>query len=173
MSEGSPETREEAAARIAEATRRHERADKGLIALFPGTMSLAVEALKAPTLVNGGSAAAMLAFIGTGRQPITPDTILGLKLFAAGLLVAAAATGASWFSQFFYLAAADKAARVWTHPFVKLHPIYQQLGRSARVVVVALVLLAYGCAAGGMWSVASSLVPLSAVSPPASSPPAK
>lgn len=167
MAEGEPETREQFDTKTAYARHAHDRADEGIIALASAASTFAVEALKAPALVNGGSAAAMLAFIGTARQPITADTILGLKLFGAGLLTAALATGASWISQICYLECANRAERRWHHPFIIMPRGLEWAGNAARVLSVLLVVVAYGLAGWGMWSVASSLVPMPGSQPTA------
>ena len=159
MSDSASDPDKEHAAPDAEAQRAHDRADKALVAMFPATMSFAVEALKAPALINGGSAAAMLAFIGTGRQAVTSDTILGLRLFAFGLLSAALATGASWESQHFYLASGKKAVRAQAPPYVVEDAPLRRWGNTARLLAVILVLAAYGLAGVAMWTVSSSIVP--------------
>ena len=160
-----PETAEEAAKREGLAQRAHDRSDRSGGALFPAVSSFAVEALKAPALVNGGSAAAMLAFIGTGRQPVTLDTIAGLKLFGCGLLVAMIATAVAYVAQYFYLREMQTLSQVWQHPFVLNTPTstrYKRAAAAFHVVGVILVLIAYGCAVAGLWLVSNSLIPLPA-----------
>jgi hypothetical protein len=164
MSDGASDPDKQHAAQDAEAQRAHDRADKAIVAMFPATMSFAVEALKAPALINGGSAAAMLAFIGTGRQAVTSDTILGLRLFAFGLLSAALATGASWASQHFYLASGKKAVRAQARPYVVENAPLRRWGNTARLLAVILVLAAYALAGVAMWTVSSSIVPTPAAS---------
>lgn len=164
-SDTSPETTEMIKERIGLAQREHDRADRSGAALFPAVASFAVETLKAAALVNGGSAAAMLAFIGTGRQPVTLDTIFGLKLFAIGLLIAVAANAASYVAQFFYLRQMQQVDHVWHHPFVVGNHASNRSVRIAvtfHIVGVALVLASYGCALWGLLSVAGSLVPMPA-----------
>lgn len=168
MSGGPSDPEKEYAANIAEARRAHEQADKTIVALFPATISFAVEALKAPALINGGSAAAMLAFIGTGRQAVTADTIQGLRFFGFGLLAAALATGASWLSQHFYLSSSMQAVRSWTYPYVVENARLRRLGHAARLLAVFLALIAYGLAGFAMWSVSSGIVPMPASPAPAS-----
>ncbi|WP_156629556.1 hypothetical protein [Methylobacterium sp. Leaf85] len=163
MSTSRRESPEEAAKRVEMAQREHERADRGRIAMFPTVTGFAVEALKAPALVNGGAAAAMLAFVGTGRQPVTADTIFGLKLFAVGLVLAAIATAPTYFAQYFYLAQMQSTEHGWDHPFVVETGASRKAWRLAvafHAFAVVLVLAAYACATFGLWSVASGLVPL-------------
>ncbi|KTS10773.1 hypothetical protein SB2_12125 [Methylobacterium radiotolerans] len=151
--------------RVGLAQREHDRADRSSAALFPAVANFAVEALKAAALVNGGSAAAMLAFIGTGRQPVTLDTILGLKLFGVGLLIAAAASGFAYLAQFSYVVAMQKLTYTWDHPFVVETPASKWANRAAvafHLVGVACVAVAYGCAVAGLLYVAGGLVPLPA-----------
>jgi hypothetical protein len=160
-SDAPSETVEMIEKRVALAQREHDRADRSGAALFPAVTGFAVEA----ALVNGGSAAAMLAFIGTGRQPVTIDTILGLKLFGVGLLIAVAASAASYVAQFFYLREMQQLDHVWQHPFVVGNTASNRSKRVAmtfHVLGVALVLAAYGCAVAGLLFVAGSLVPMPA-----------
>lgn len=164
--DGPPvETAEAIERRVALAQREHDRLDRGAAALFPAVANFAVEALKAAALVNGGSAAAMLAFIGTGRQPVTLDTIRGLELFVAGLLVAAAATAVAYLAQFFYLREMQGMSHVWVFPFAEATPASKRAKRFAtmfHVLGVVLVLSAYLCAVTGLVFVAGSLVPMPA-----------
>lgn len=160
-----PETLEMIDKRVGLAQREHDRSDRTTAALFPAVANFAVEALKAAALVNGGSAAAMLAFIGTGRQPVTLDTIRGLELFVTGLLIAAVATAVSYLAQFFYLREMQELSHVWDHPFVVATPTSKRANRTAaafHILGVVLVLSAYGCAIAGLLFVASSLVPMPA-----------
>ena len=159
------ETPEAAEGRVKLAQREHERMDRAQVAMFPAVTGFAVEALKAPALINGGAAAAMLAFVGTGRQPVTLDTILGLKAFALGLVLAALATASAYFSQYLYLAHMRSTRHDWHHPFAIETAESRRAIRTGigfHLFGIALVLAAYGCAAFGLWSVASSLVPLAA-----------
>jgi hypothetical protein len=160
-----PETPEMIEKRVALAQREHDRLDRSAAALFPAVANFAVETLKAAALVNGGAAAAMLAFIGTGRQPVTLDTIRGLELFVAGLLVAAAATAVAYLTQFFYLREMQKMSYVWAFPFAEATPASKRakwLATMLHILGVVFVLLAYGCAVAGLVFVASGLVPMPA-----------
>ncbi|MCJ2019963.1 hypothetical protein MKK84_21430 [Methylobacterium sp. E-065] len=151
--------------RVGYAQREHDRSDRTAASMFPVVASFAVEAQKAAALVNGGSAAAMLAFIGTGRQPVTVDTIFGLKLFGAGLLVAMVATAFAYLTQYFYLREMQSLSYAFELPFVRNTPASLRAKRTAgtfHVVGIAAVLLAYGLAVAGLWYVAGSLVPLPA-----------
>lgn len=164
-SDAPPETVEMIEKRVALAQREHNRSDRSAAGLFPAVTGFAVEALKAAALVNGGSAAAMLAFIGTGRQPVTLDTIRGLELFAVGLLIAVAASAVSYVAQFFYLRQMQQLDHVWHHPFVVGNSASNRskwVAVTSHVLGVALVLAAYGCAVAGLLFVAGSLVPMPA-----------
>jgi hypothetical protein len=164
-SDAPPETVDIIEKRVALAQREHDRTDRSAAGLFPAVANFAVETLKAAALVNGGSAAAMLAFIGTGRQPVTLDTIRGLELFAVGLLIAVAASAASYVAQFFYLRQMQQLEYVWHHPFVVGNSASNRskwVAVTSHVLGVALVLAAYGCAVAGLLFVAGSLVPMPA-----------
>lgn len=157
------ETPEEPQRRMAIAQKAHDRADQSRAGLFPAVANFAVKSLKASALVNGGSAAAMLAFVGTGRQPVTADTILGLKAFGVGLIVSALATALAYHAQYFYLREMQTLRYDIFDPFVLDTPISRRANRAAvtfHIVGVGFVLAAFGCAAFGMLTVATSLVPL-------------
>ena len=163
---GKPhETMEMLDKRVAYAQREHDRSDRTVASMFPTVASFAVEAQKAAALVNGGSAAAMLAFIGTGRQPVTLDTILGLRLFGAGLLVATVATAFAYLAQYFYLREMQGLLYDFELPFVKNTPASRRAKHTAatfHVIGVVAVVLAYGFAVAGLWFVSGSLIPLPA-----------
>ena len=159
------ETPEQTAKREAAARWEHDRADRTGAAMFPMVSSFAVESLKAAALVNGGSAAAMLAFIGTGRQPVTLDTILGLKLFWGGLLASAVATALSYLAQYCYLREMQQRIPIMVWPFIQPTPASRRSYRLAigcHVLGISLVLASFGCAVWGLLLVANSLVPLPA-----------
>ena len=160
-----PETPEQFERRIADAQAAHAKADRDAVAMFPAVVTLASEALKAAALVNGGSAAAMLAFIGTGRQPVTPDTIWGLKVFGFGLIASAVATAFAYLAQYSYLGEIRVVERTWTHPYfgaVRASRAYRRAAIDFHAAGLLLVLGAYGCAAVGLIDIAGTLVPMPA-----------
>lgn len=123
--------------------------------------------MKAAALINGGSAAAMLAFVGTGRQPVTLGTILGLKSFGVGLIVSALATALAYLAQFFYALEMQSLRTDWNFPFVYATPAStraRKLGVGFHIVGIIFVLAAFGCAAFGLFTIANGLVPLPAKS---------
>ncbi|MCJ2036421.1 hypothetical protein [Methylobacterium sp. J-068] len=147
------------------AERAHDEVSTETRTMLGTVITFGSEALKAAALVNGGSAAAMLAFIGTGRQPVTLDTIQALRLFGFGLLAATVATGGAYITQYLYQNAIDARAREWEYPFVretKKSRLFARFGMGFHAVTALLVIGAYGCAVAGLLGIASTLVPMPA-----------
>ncbi len=72
--------------------------------MLRATITAAQSALKSAVLINGGAAVAVLAFISNawgkpGTESVLPGLAYGLSLFVWGVLSAACATGATYFSQ--------------------------------------------------------------------------
>lgn len=87
--------------------------------MLPVVISMGSEALKSATVINGGSAAAILAFIGTGRQAFTSGIATGLKCFGVGLAAATFATGVSYVAQFLYARELEARRPVGDPPLVE------------------------------------------------------
>lgn len=155
------ETPEETARRLASAQREHDKIERLNGAMFPAVASLAVETLKAAALINGGSAAATLAFIGAGRQSFTESIIWGLWAFGSGVLFATFATALSYVSQYFYFISTKSYSLEWEEPFVRDTPGSQATARVAigcHLASVIVVLTAFGCAALGLFLAARGIV---------------
>ncbi|TXN40693.1 hypothetical protein FV232_24645 [Methylobacterium sp. WL30] len=147
------------------AERAHDEASVETRTMLGTVITFGSEALKAAALINGGSAAAMLAFIGTGRQPVTLDTIQALRLFGFGLFAATAATGGAYIAQYLYQNATDFRSYHWEYPFVRVSKksrIFLRLGIAFHLATMLLVFIAYSCAVTGLPDVASTLVPMPA-----------
>lgn len=147
------------------AERAHDEAGVETRTMLGTVITFGSEALKAAALVNGGSAAAMLAFIGTGRQPVTLDTIQALRLFGFGLLAATLATGGAYIAQFLYQNAIDARSFHWEHPFVRSNRrsrLFLRFGVGFHAATALLVIAAYGCAVAGLLGIAGTLVPMPA-----------
>lgn len=147
------------------AERAHDEASVETRTMLGTVITFGSEALKAAALINGGSAAAMLAFIGTGRQPVTLDTIQALRLFGFGLLAATVATGGAYITQYLYQNASDARSLHWEHPFVrqtKKSARFAWFGIGFHTATALLVIGAYGSAVAGLLVIAGTLVPMPA-----------
>lgn len=94
----------------------HYSAQQALnVEMLRSVITYGQEALKAAILINGGAAAAVLAFIGNIWTKGIVVTAVGsitcsLVLFAFGVLAATVGTAGSYFSQYFYTENAQKTA---------------------------------------------------------------
>ncbi len=88
------------------------------VELFRSVISYGQAALKSAMLINGGAAAALLAFIGNvWIKGVSPDAVSSLTsaiaYFAFGVLVAAIGTAGSYFTQYCYSGSFQRAAIVF------------------------------------------------------------
>lgn len=112
------------------------------------TINTGANALKASTLINGGAAVALLAFTGQVQATASNAGLLlsfsvALGFFAAGVLLATLATGATYVSQ----AAFGKEFATWN----------SKAGVRWRTVAIAGVFLSFAMFVGGGWVCASAL----------------
>lgn len=88
------------------------------VELFRSVITYGSAALKSSLLINGGAAAALLAFIGniwakeTGAEAVKSLT-MAILLFSFGVLAAALGTAGSYFSQYCYSEPFPRAAVVF------------------------------------------------------------
>jgi len=99
-------------------------------------------ALKSALLINGGAAAALLAFVGgiwgkPEAKAALPNIAYGLSLFVWGVLSAACASGATYLSQAGFNGELGKRS--------------QAVGEIARGLAIACVIAAYVLFACGAW----------------------
>ncbi len=99
-------------------------------------------ALKSSLLINGGAAAALLAFIGglwgkAGAKTVLPNLSYGLSLFVWGVLSAACASGATYLSQAGFSGDLGKHSQV--------------IGQVARGLAIICVISSYLLFACGAW----------------------
>lgn len=73
-------------------------------------------ALKSAILINGGAAVALLAFMGSifiGKPDVVKELTCPLMVFTSGVLSAAIASSASYFSQGYYSRKNESAGNFW------------------------------------------------------------
>jgi hypothetical protein len=89
---------------------------------FKQVIALGQSAIKSVTLINGGAAVALLAFIGhlavaaTSKYQITPFAE-SLRYFVAGVLCSALASGTTYLSQYFY----SRSGKWWAALAITFH----------------------------------------------------
>jgi hypothetical protein len=140
------------------AERRHDR-DEALFRLVnEAAVRDAQAGIRLLLALNGGLAAALLAFTGglVGRTKIPLSAIgqmaANLKWFAYGLVASAVAAVAAYFTNLCYAAAANARQRSWTYPYVHNTPKDRRRVRAAYVlhvigvlsVAISLGLFVYG-----------------------------
>jgi len=123
------------------------------------------EALKAATLINGGAAVAILAFIGhlasiNAKPPVVMDFAKPLRSFVVGALLGVVASGVTYLAHMFYIGSLtrefqSKEARREDNETLavskhKASVRWGRIGRVVNLVVMALVAaslfsFAYGC----------------------------
>lgn len=146
-----------------EADLAHERHLQGVRVLLPTVIGFGTEAMKVALLLNGGTAGAMLAYIGAGRQDVTPEIITAMWSFGTGLLLASAAHPAAYITQYIYQLYEANKAHILSYPYVeetKRSRRYFKLGIAIHIACASLVMSAIGCAGYGFYNAASSLRPM-------------
>ncbi|MFA7585631.1 MAG: hypothetical protein WCY11_05455 [Novosphingobium sp.] len=121
----------------------HKRSHNQSVEMFRSVITAGQNALRTAFLMNGGSAVAVLAFIGhlaTNAESKVPLFAPSLAIFVTGVLVAAVASGVTYLSQWFY--AADKAWAEKTGFVLNIAAIV--LGISSYVVFAFGISEAYG-----------------------------
>ena len=88
------------------------------VEMFRSVIAYGQAALKSAMLINGGAAAALLAFIGNiWAKGVAPDAVSSLTssiaFFAFGVLVAAVGTAGSYFTQYCYSEGFQRSAIVF------------------------------------------------------------
>ncbi len=152
---------EEHKAALAEYVADSQRASESVKA---GNLSGA-EAIRAATLINGGAAVAMLAFIGhlasiQAKSTVIMDFAGPLRLFVIGVLLGSVASGVTYLAHTFYLGSlirefrSKEARRDDNETLAELKQKasirWGRVGRSINLVAVLLVAaslfcFAYGC----------------------------
>ena len=147
--------RNEAYAKIA-----HENRSKASLAAPALVITFAVEALKSAILINGGTAGALLAFVGQKGIRAQPGLGEAFYWFAGGLLAGAFATMFSYLAQYCYAGVIRSYECVWEWPYVKDTPAHTHWMRAAGTFhVLGLVAVAgsFGAAVRGFWVAGKSL----------------
>lgn len=112
--------------------------------MFKSVITVGQSALKSSMLINGGAAAALLAFTGKIWETTTSELVANslttsIFIFCLGVLCAALATGTTYLSQFSF-------ARGWL-----------KLGHSINTFNIIVVLSSYGLFCLGAFKAANSL----------------
>jgi len=141
--------RDEANAKIA-----HEERHKASLGASTPVITFAVEALKSAILINGGTAGALLAFVGQKGIQAQPGLGVAFYWFAGGLLLGAFATAFSYFAQFCYAGAVRSYECTWEWPYVQNTPAHDRWSRGGTAFHVLGVLAVAGsfvAAVSGFW----------------------
>jgi hypothetical protein len=153
-----------------DAHRAHDQQHVLVEYLNKGAMDSGTAALRALILINGGAAAATLAFlgglIGQGRIKVDEhfyDVTRSLLWFATGVALAAFALGLAYLTNASAASAAASYQKTWVHPYIE-GTAASKRWNWARVI---FQLLAIACAlasvlvfVGGMWSVRGAIITL-------------
>jgi hypothetical protein len=157
------ESPEQTQARLRAAERAHDEHNRRYATNFTPLTSLGTEALKAGALINGGSAAAILAFFSQvyiRDRALAHDLVWALGAFGIGLFMAASATGFSYFSQLLYGRSMAGQELAWEPPFVhdtKASKLCLRVGLWFQALAIATSTSAYLLAFIGGWFVIAAL----------------
>lgn len=141
--------RNEANAKIA-----HETRLRAALAGDAPVITFAVEALKSAVLVNGGTAGALLAFVGQKGIQAQPALGAAFYWFASGLFLGALASAGSYFTQFCYAGAIRSYECTWEYPYVLDTPAHHRWNIAAvtfHISSIILVVLSFSAASRGFW----------------------
>jgi hypothetical protein len=143
------------------ALRAHERESEFFNTNNNAAIKSGEDAIKALTLINGGSSVAMLAFVGTlaSKDQYTSEQLAlvaaPLIWFATGVGLAVAAACLSYFSNRAIAELSLTRVKTWQDPFVtdgersKRWRAIQAVLVSVTILVAALSLASFGC---GVWT---------------------
>jgi hypothetical protein len=148
---------------------RHDRDEALLRQLRGANIHDAQAMIRVLLALNGGLAAALLAFAGglAGRTkiplPVISQMAANLKWFAYGLVAAGVAAAAAYFTNFFYGGAANLRQRLWTPPYIQntaKDRRYVKIARVFHVIGIAFAVLSLGLFVYGLWKIQQRLGPL-------------
>lgn len=138
----------------------HEERHKASLGASAPVITFAVEALKSAILINGGTAGALLAFVGQKGIQAQPGLGEAFYWFAGGLLLGAFATAFSYFAQFCYACAVRSFQCVWEWPYVKdtpAHARWNGVGIAFHVLGILAVAGSFGAAVAGFWKAGKAM----------------
>jgi hypothetical protein len=124
--------------------------------IFASALEYGGAALKAATLISGGSVVVGLAFAGSIfiAEPETARRLLiAVFIFAMGAIAGGVASGFSYLAQYNYADASRHKIHDWEHPFVTTTPEFQRLQKRGdfwRRLAVALVVMSFLAVGGGV-----------------------
>lgn len=102
---------------LEQARRQHDDLTKLGMAYLTSAVTMSSDAIKAAAVVNGGPAAALLAFLGTGRTTPTWAYLASLAVFAAGFLCASFSSAFGYGAQLNYGNEQMEMKRSFDHPY--------------------------------------------------------
>ena len=136
--------------RIAAAQSSHKDEGEFAKAVNRAAVDSGIEAIKAILLINGGSAVAMLAFVGTlatkAQAPV--HFAPALTIFAVGVFFAVSAAGAGYFTNLSIANTSNYLKREYQEPFLRDTPKSKQhagIGEVCRWLSVLFAGLGIGC----------------------------
>lgn len=147
MKNNNSNARHERNSAVADAVHQHHR--EALQNLVGSVIGFGTEALKAAALVNGGSAAATLAFISQTidkKQPLALALVGPIKWFAWGLLLSVIATGVAYVAQMCIATSWSKDEYSNEHPYIRetrATENWRDTGIVLQVLSIGLVILSY------------------------------
>lgn len=145
---------------IANAKAVHETQYKAALSSEPFVITFAIEALKGAILVNGGTAGALLAFV--GQKGIQAQSGLGEAFywFAGGLLPGTIATAFAYFARYCYATANKSYTYTWEYPFLqetRAHKWWIGFARGFHLTSALAVTISYLAAVRGFYVAARAL----------------
>ncbi|TXM63972.1 hypothetical protein [Methylobacterium sp. WL120] len=162
------ETPEQTERRIKEADAAHEQQFRAQLVTMPTVIAFGTEAMKSAALINGGAAAALLAYIGAGRQEVTLGLIEAIRSFGTGLLCAAIAHAGSYITQFLYQHIQSLMSQHFVYPYIRVtrsSKIAFVFAVMLHVITLGLVCFAFWCAIKEFYGASDTLHPMDAVQP--------
>jgi len=166
--------KEQLGLRVRAAERAHDLMSEFGAKTNEAAIKAAEEAIKAVILINGGSAVAMLAFIGTiaSRDLLSPTQIsqitAPLLWFGGGVLCGAIASAMAYFTNLMIAGSANRQKREYEEPFLrdtdssKRHRLLGEISRWIGIIAVAASL---ACFIGGLVSAKSAFSVLATTKP--------
>jgi hypothetical protein len=138
----------------------HEARHKAALASEPFVITFAVEALKSAILVNGGTAGALLAFVGQKGIQTQPGLGEAFYWFAGGLLAGAIATAFAYLAQFCYANTNRCYINNWEYPYTQDTSAFKWwlwVAYGFHLASLLSISTSFGAAVRGFWVSARAL----------------
>jgi len=156
----------------ADAKWAHELHFRATLANIPVITNLGTEAIKTAILVNGGTAGALLTFVGKERLIQQPAIVWALQNFAIGLLFGGAAALLAYLTQLLYGTAGASQKLHAEYPYIRStlgSGIVQGVAIFFHICCMAAAITSFGYAVYSFYNIGITLPELLA-SPPSGSP---